>query len=316
MIACAHFSCCVTPLTHHGSHRLQRICIAFRISSDTSILHLMCASESISGFREKQDSSLPRHTESLQQMASPQEPGLTCRTVARNPPEGPTASRCATTQHSYWVRWRPEASCAYRPLANGGDGVVNTTVRRACARNVVKVKSRATSPISAIRRCFGVLVLSVHAPRRELFQSMQKQFVGYFRTAWALFYQNSLRRMTKVCNTGRTSLQHSMTSEVSLGALCCRSSPLLAMRERPSASNEEVPHFGWHAGRRGRKAWLEGVAEECTVPQLRRLLQMGAVIGWLQRNSSRSEEGGVSWPGRRVSSSRSSEGRVLGPRIG
>ena len=43
---------------------------------------------------------------------------------------------------------------------------------------------------------------------------------------------------------------------------------------------------------------------------------MGAAIGWLQRNSSRSEEGRASWPWRRVNSSRSSEGRVLGPRVG
>ena len=36
-----------------------------------------------------------------------------------------------------------------------------------------------------------------------------------------------------------------------------------------------------------------------------------AAIGWLRRNSSRSKEGRVSWPGRRGNSSRSSEGRVL-----
>ena len=53
-----------------------------------------------------------------------------------------------------------------------------------------------------------------------------------------------------------------------------------------------------------------------TVPRLRRLLQMVAVVGWLQRISSRSEEGRASSPGRRGESSRSSEGRVLGPRIG
>ena len=41
------------------------------------------------------------------------------------------------------------------------------------------------------------------------------------------------------------------------------------------------------------------VAEVYTVPRLRRLLQMVAAIGWLQGNSSRS-----------------AEGRVLGPRSG
>ena len=53
-----------------------------------------------------------------------------------------------------------------------------------------------------------------------------------------------------------------------------------------------------------------------TVPRLRRLLQMGAAIGWLQGISSRSEEGRASWSARRENSSRSSEGRVLGSRIG
>ena len=42
----------------------------------------------------------------------------------------------------------------------------------------------------------------------------------------------------------------------------------------------------------------------------------GAAIGWLQRISSRFQDGRASWPGRRGNSSRSSEGRVLGPRIG
>ena len=41
------------------------------------------------------------------------------------------------------------------------------------------------------------------------------------------------------------------------------------------------------------------VAQAYTVPRLRRLLQMEAAIGWLQRNSSRSKEGGVSCQGRR-----------------
>ena len=58
------------------------------------------------------------------------------------------------------------------------------------------------------------------------------------------------------------------------------------------------------------------VREVYTVSSLLRLLQMGAAIGWLQRNSRRSEEGRVSWPGRRRNSSRSSEGRILGSRIG
>ena len=102
---------------------------------------------------------------------------------------------------------------------------------------------------------------------------------------------------TKVWNTSQTSLQHWIASEASWGTLCCRSSPLRAMNIRPSAiaSSSEMAF---------------------TVPRLRRLLQMGAAIGWLQRNSSRSEEGRVSWPGRSGNSSRSSEGRVLGPRIG
>ena len=63
---------------------------------------------------------------------------------------------------------------------------------------------------------------------------------------------------------------------MSLAALCCRLSPLRAMSLRSSA-----------------------IARAYTVPRLRRLLQLGAAIGWLQRNSSRSEEG-----------------RVVGPRIG
>ena len=58
------------------------------------------------------------------------------------------------------------------------------------------------------------------------------------------------------------------------------------------------------------------VGEVYTVLRLRRLLQMVAAIGWLQRNSSRSKEGRVSWPGRRRKSSRSSEGGALGPRSG
>ena len=39
------------------------------------------------------------------------------------------------TQNSYWVRWRPEASCEYLPLANGGNGVVqqNDTAVSSCA---------------------------------------------------------------------------------------------------------------------------------------------------------------------------------------
>ena len=57
-------------------------------------------------------------------------------------------------------------------------------------------------------------------------------------------------------------------------------------------------------------------AEVYTVPRLRRLLQILAAIGWLQRNSSRSKEGRVSWPGRRGNSSRSKEGRFLDPRSG
>ena len=58
------------------------------------------------------------------------------------------------------------------------------------------------------------------------------------------------------------------------------------------------------------------VAEDYTVLRLRRLLQTGAAIGWLQGISSRSEEGRASCPGRKGNSSRSSEGRVVGPRNG
>ena len=32
-----------------------------------------------------------------------------------------------------------------------------------------------------------------------------------------------------------------------------------ALTQEPSMSDKDVPRFGWHAGRRGRKAWPEGV---------------------------------------------------------
>ena len=111
------------------------------------------------------------------------------------------------------------------------------------------------------------------------------------------FLSKLLLEDTKVWNTSQTSLQHSMTSEASWGTLDCRSSPLRAMSIRPSAI-----------------ASSSGRAQ--TVPRLRRLPQMGAAIGWLQRNSRSLKEGRVSWPRQRGNSSRSSEGRVLSPRIG
>ena len=92
--------------------------------------------------------------------------------------------------------------------------------------------------------------------------------------------QNCLRRMTRFCGSNQTSLEHSMTREMSLSALWGRSS-----RSCWSEPSKNVTSFR--------------VAEVYTIPRLRRLLQMGAAIGWLQRSSSCS-----------------SEGRVLGPRSG
>ena len=63
------------------------------------------------------------------------------------------------------------------------------------------------------------------------------------------------------------------------------------------------------AGGRGRRAWYEGVLG---------ISGGQGRVSWptLTEISNRSEERRASWPGRRVRSSRSLEGRVLGPRIG
>ena len=37
-------------------------------------------------------------------------------------------SRCATTHDSYWVLWRPDASCEHRPLANVVMALFNTAI--------------------------------------------------------------------------------------------------------------------------------------------------------------------------------------------
>ena len=42
MIAWAHCSCCVASSPCHGSHSLQRVWMAFSISSLTSIWQLVC----------------------------------------------------------------------------------------------------------------------------------------------------------------------------------------------------------------------------------------------------------------------------------
>ena len=92
------------------------------------------------------------------------------------------------------------------------------------------------------------------------------------------FYDTNLFFLSKLppedhenWSMNQLSLQHSVNNEMSLSALCGRSSRVY------------------------------------TVPQLRRLLQMEAAVGWLQRNSSRSEEGRASWPRRSGNSSRSSD---------
>ena len=108
--------------------------------------------------------------------------------------------------------------------------------------------------------------------------------------------------LIKIASAGYEGLEHepdffaTLDGQPSLGTLCCRSSPPQAMGIRPSAI----------APSSGRGIYRSAIAER----------QMGAAIGWLQRNSSHSKEGLVSWPGRRGNSSRSEEGRFLGPRSG
>ena len=82
--------------------------------------------------------------------------------------------------------------------------------------------------------------------------------------------QNCLRRITKMWGASQPSLQHSVAS---------------VHRVPGDEPSKHVTSFR--------------VAEVYTVPRLRRLLLVGAAIGWLQRNSSRLKESRLFWPGRR-----------------
>ena len=168
-----------------------------------------------------------------------------------------------------------------------------------------KVRRRATSPSPAIRRFFGVQLLCKCAHGELSQESMQKN------CSWGTARRSCPRKsICQLCNLVSSAflaaeghaLEHepdflarSWTSKLNLGALCCHSSPLLTMSIRPSASKKEVPHFGC----RGRKAWSEDVGGRMHRSAIAAVTPVGAALGWLQGNSSRS-----------------SEGRVLGPRSG
>ena len=101
--------------------------------------------------------------------------------------EGRTASRCVTAQDWNWVRWRPEDSCAYRLLTNGGDGVVQhndkASLRPKCGESQEQCNKPNFSDPSELW-CSGTV--SVCATSGAV-PEHAKQFVGYFRTALASF---------------------------------------------------------------------------------------------------------------------------------
>ena len=75
------------------------------------------------------------------------------------------------------------------------------------------------------------------------FKKHAKQFVEFFRTGLA--QKKPLPAVHSGVECISCDLQHSMASVVSLGALCCGSSPHLAISTRPSALRRQSPFCDW-----------------------------------------------------------------------